>query len=241
MAKYILRIDDACPTMDREKWERMQCLLNKYNIKPIIAVIPNNEDSSLLLNNEDNNFWSKIKTLELIEWEVALHGYNHVYTTTDPGLNPIHKRSEFAGLSIEHQIFKIKRGIEIFQEKNLHPKVFVAPSHTFDINTINAIKQEGTIKIISDTIAFRPYLMYDIVFIPQQIGHLRNIPFAGIWTFCHHPNTMTNNLFIDLEKFLEKNSGDFTTVNEILKEKISKMTILDHALKNIYFMHRLIK
>ncbi len=43
--KYIIRIDDACPTMNKEKWG----LFEKYlNIKPIVAVIPNNEDEKMM-------------------------------------------------------------------------------------------------------------------------------------------------------------------------------------------------
>ena len=42
--KYLIRLDDACETMDLNKWLRMESLLSKYNVKPLIAVIPNNED-----------------------------------------------------------------------------------------------------------------------------------------------------------------------------------------------------
>lgn len=40
MGKYILRLDDAAERMDIVKWNRMEVLLDKYNIKPLVGVIP---------------------------------------------------------------------------------------------------------------------------------------------------------------------------------------------------------
>ena len=35
MSKYIMRLDDAAEKMDVEKWNRIELLLDKYNIKTI--------------------------------------------------------------------------------------------------------------------------------------------------------------------------------------------------------------
>lgn len=32
MLKYIIRLDDACPNMKKDNWERVEKLLDKYNI-----------------------------------------------------------------------------------------------------------------------------------------------------------------------------------------------------------------
>lgn len=90
-------------------------------------------------------------------WIIALHGYNHVYSTNEGGINPVNKRSEFAGISLEQQKKKIRSGVKIFRENGHDPQVFFAPSHTFDENTIKALKEESNIRIISDTIANRTY------------------------------------------------------------------------------------
>lgn len=238
MSQYLLRLDDACPTMNREKWERMQSLIIKYNIKPIIAVIPDNQDISLFINEIDEKFWSKIKALDMANWEIALHGYNHVYISNCPGINPFHKRSEFAGLPIETQTEKIKKGLEIFQNNNLNPRIFVAPSHTFDLNTLKAITKEGTIRIISDTIAFRPYYKYGLFFIPQQFGTAKNMILPGLWTFCYHPNTMTSQHFFELEHFLDRNSKEFISVNDLLLNERQNMTFFDYTFKKIFFLYR---
>ena len=64
---------------------------------------------------------------------------------------------EFAGVPLGIQRQKIRDGVQIFREHGIEPDVFFAPSHTMDLNTIEALKEESKIRIISDTIADRPY------------------------------------------------------------------------------------
>ena len=47
MAKYIMRLDDACQKMNLENWDRMERLLTKYDIKPLVGVIPNCKDPDM--------------------------------------------------------------------------------------------------------------------------------------------------------------------------------------------------
>ena len=42
--KYLIRLDDACPTMDWGKWRRMERILDKYKVKPMVGIIPENND-----------------------------------------------------------------------------------------------------------------------------------------------------------------------------------------------------
>jgi len=67
-------------------------------------------------------------------------------------LNPLWTRSEFAGLKLEEQKEKIKKGLSIMKENGVEPGYFFAPSHTYDSNTLNALESESNIRIISDTI-----------------------------------------------------------------------------------------
>lgn len=48
MNHYILRLDDTSEYMDVDKWQRMETLLDKYNIKPLVGIIPDNQDQVLL-------------------------------------------------------------------------------------------------------------------------------------------------------------------------------------------------
>lgn len=235
MGNYIIRLDDAADRMDCKKWDRMEALLDKYDIKPLVGVIPNCKDEMMNIYDRDPNFWNRVHRWGAKGWTIALHGYEHVYCTTDGGINPVNKRSEFAGLSLEQQKYKIKKGLEIFRRNEVEPKVFFAPSHTFDLNTIQALKQESNIRIISDTIANKPYSQYDMTFVPQQSGKVRKLPFKVV-TFCYHPNMMEEQEFIYLESFLKKYNKLFTSF-PIFKQTKRK-SLLDLALNKLYFSRR---
>lgn len=42
MSQYILRLDDASDYMDVKKWQRMEELLDRHGIKPLVGIIPDN-------------------------------------------------------------------------------------------------------------------------------------------------------------------------------------------------------
>ncbi|MDR2119193.1 MAG: DUF2334 domain-containing protein [Tannerellaceae bacterium] len=234
-AKYIIRLDDACPTMDRKKWSTIEKILDKYNVKPIVAVIPNNEDLKQQIDERDDLFWEKVKKWETKGWGIALHGYNHVYTSNCGGLVPINRKSEFAGLPYEVQEEKIKRGIEIFRKHGIEPKIWVAPSHTFDKNTLKTLKQYTNINIISDGIALKPYRRFDFTWIPVQIPFFRHYNF-GLWTVCLHPNTMQEKYFYLMSNFVEKNQEKMISILDIdINEHLS---LLDKLYSCFFWMQK---
>lgn len=236
--KYLIRLDDVCDTMNWEKWLRMEALLDKYHVKPLIAVIPNNEDEMQKIDPPKESFWQWVKNLEQKGWEIGLHGNNHVYKTTQGGINPIHKRSEFAGLPLEEQKEKIKKGFNKLKSKGFNPRIFVAPSHTFDLNTLKALKTESSIDIISDTLAFKPYKAHSFIFIPQQLGSARPIFLSGIFTFCYHPNTMNDRAFDQLEGFLKKHNKMFGSFKDLDLSNTKSKSIFDKLLSFTYFQFR---
>lgn len=237
----LIRLDDACPTMNHKKWDRMEMLLDKSSIKPMVGVIPHNEDSKQQIDLEDPDFWNKIKIWEEKNWTIALHGYNHVYSSKDGGMNPLWLKSEFAGHSLEIQKEKIKKGVAIFRSHGINPKYFFAPSHTFDENTLIALKEESDIRIISDTIALKPYEKDGFVFIPQQSGHPISLPFNGILTVCYHPNTMKDDDFVGLEKFIKAHEGDVIGFSDLDFSKIGSKSIIDKIFSGLYFLRRKIR
>lgn len=236
MSKYILRLDDACEKMDIGKWDKMEQLLDNYGVKPLVGVIPHCEDPMMGDYRVDSNFWSKVANWISKDWSIAMHGYNHVYSTDCGGINPINKRSEFAGEPLEVQKEKIRKGISIMREHGINPKIFFAPSHTFDRNTLVALKAESDINIISDTIANDVYYQDGFQFVPQQSGRVRKLPFKVV-TFCYHPNMMKTADFVYLEQFLEKNAALFTKFELILNGR-RKLSIFDKLLKEIYFLRK---
>lgn len=234
MKKYLLRLDDACERMDIEKWNRIESLLDKYDIKPLVGVIPHCEDNMMNIYSADGNFWNRVENWIKKSWTIAMHGYNHVYSTQCGGINPVNKRSEFAGEEIDIQKGKIAKGVKIFNEHGIVPRIFFAPSHTFDKNTLIALKEESAIRIISDTIANDIYRDGEFVFVPQQSGSVRKLPFKTI-TFCYHPNSMDEKSFEVLDNFLAKNSKMFYSFELLKVENIKrKYNLFDKFLRYFY-------
>ena len=237
MARYILRLDDASDYMDIEKWERMAALLDKYDIKPIFGIIPQNRDEDFVRKYTKNPaFWDWAMQRIKKGWTSAMHGYEHRYVTKEGGMNPVNKKSEFAGLSYEEQCRKIKAGYEIMKDHGIMPEIFFAPSHTFDENTLLAIRDMTPIRVISDTIAYDVYKKEEFWFIPQQSGRVRTLPFSVV-TFCYHPNTVTNVEFDRIEKFIHRYQNSFIQFETTIL-KTRKKNIFDECLKKIYlFLH----
>lgn len=230
-----MRLDDACEKMDVEKWARMESILDQYEIRPLVGVIPHCEDPMMEQYPFNPFFWNKMDEWQKKGWVIAMHGYNHVYTTNCGGINPVNKRSEFAGVSLDVQKEKIRNGVDIFRSHGINPNVFFAPSHTFDENTLIALKEESDIRIISDTPTNKPYSKYGMTFVPQQSGRVRKLPFDTV-TFCYHPNTMQKEDFEYLSKFLKENSKRFIPFP--IKESKRKMSLIDCILNYAYMrMH----
>lgn len=236
--KFFVRLDDACPTMDGHKWSVIENVLDKYEIRPMVGIVPHCEDPKLQIVNEDNSFWRKVNSWKQKGWTIAMHGYNHVYSSNNAGINPIWHKSEFAGLSLYEQKEKIRNGIAIFEEQGIKPRHFFAPSHTFDINTLEALKSESDIRIICDTWALHPYRLNDFMIIPQQVGHFTNPLLSGHWTFCFHPNVMDDKQMFLFEQFIRMNSVKFSSFDEISMDDFGKKSIVSKFLSFLYFTYR---
>ena len=238
MKRYIMRLDDASEYMDIDKWNRIENLLDQYSIKPIVGVIPNNQDPDMVgIYSRDPNFWNKVQRWEKKGWTIALHGYAHTFITNNGGINPINARSEFAGVPLEIQKEKLRLGYNEFKNHGITPEIFFAPAHTFDENTLIALRQETNIQIISDTIANDVYFEKEFFFIPQQSGKVRKLPFK-ITTFCYHPNNMSENDYQVLQMFLIEHRKKFATLPEVsLKRR--KKKFVDKAIEKIYFFRRI--
>ncbi len=238
MSKYIMRLDDAADRRDIKRWDSIEMLLDKYGIKPLIGVIPKCEDPEMCDYEIDIDFWKRVQNWIEKGYSIAMHGYQHVHMTGEgrEGINPVNKRSEFAGEPLDVQCKKIQKGVRIFREHEIEPQIFFAPSHTFDLNTIEALKLNSNIRVISDTIANSPYSQYGMTFIPQQTGRTRKMPLSVI-TFCYHPNQMEEPDFQNLEKFLQQNYKHFIKIDECLSSA-RKKNGYDKALSYLYFKIR---
>lgn len=238
---YLIRLDDACPTMDINKWRKMEEILDKYSVLPLVGIIPNNQDQTLMIDTTDNAFWDKAFRWQKKGWSIALHGFDHVYSTHQGGLNPVHNRSEFAGLPLYEQEQKIEKGFAILKEKKLEVKYFFAPSHTFDENTLKALHNKSDIRKVSDTMGRYPYKNKGFAFYPQQFGYFREINIPGYWTFCFHPNTMGEIDFDAVDLFLKKHQDRFISFDEIKNNTMKSISLEDRLLRFLYFQWRKLK
>ena len=132
------------------------------------------------------------------------------------------------------QKFKIKKSLDIFHQNKLEPVIWVAPAHSFDYETLNALKEETNIKIISDGISLFPYYKSGFHFIPQQLWSIKKKTY-GLWTVCLHPETMSTE---EINKFeIQLSSPDIynnaISLSNVILSKNDK-NILDYFY-SIYF------
>ena len=236
-AKYLIRLDDACETFSIEKWQKYFDLFDKYNVKPIIAVIPDNKSQEFLNHPQIPDFWKLVKEWEKKCWCIAMHGHEHLYLSKNSGmLNTMPKVSEFAGIPYDRQIEKLRKAKEIFNKNGLNPTVFVAPSHTLDHNTLKALKEATDITTISDGFALKPYLAYGFKWIPMQSWSFRSRPF-GLWTICLHPEVGDINEINSLDCFLANNKDRVTTIDAL---SYGNLRIKDYLFRYLLSAKRLI-
>lgn len=234
-AKYLIRLDDACSTFTISKWKRFFDLFHKYDIKPIIATIPNNRDPKLVKEKRSEaDFWQMVKTWQISGWCVALHGFDHVYINNESGINRITPHSEFVGLTVEEQTKRIAEGIKIFENNGLkRPDVFVAPSHSLDYNTLLALKA-NQITTVSDGLYTHPYRFKGLKWVPCQLWWPQKKN-KGVWTICYHPETATDTAVTQLEQFLVKHQSEFISIENTVE---SSVTIEDYLFRGIFFIKR---
>jgi predicted deacetylase len=186
-ASYLIRIDDICPTMNWIVWQQVEQILIRENIKPLLAVIPDNQDNNLNMNPPRNDFWHQVSAWRERGWTIGMHGYQHRYVTQDGGILRINKYSEFAGLPKEVQASKLLAAFEIFERERIRPGVFIAPAHSLDRTTLEVLRGMG-LRRISDGFFLFPNLdSTGILWVPQQFWRFRAMPF-GVWTVCFHIN-----------------------------------------------------
>ncbi len=184
---FLLRFDDLCPTMKWRTWDRIEKELIDREIKPILAVVPDNRDPSLMIDPPVSDFWERMRRCRDRGWTMALHGYQHCYVTEDAGLVGRRKKSEFSGLPSEKQEEKMRLGIEILRYEGIEPKVWIAPGHTFDATTISILKKHH-IDVISDGFFRYPRRTEDgMLWLPMQLCRFLPVP-HGTWTICYHFN-----------------------------------------------------
>ena len=217
-AQYLLRFDDLCPTIARAQWERIHKLITEFGIRPILAVIPDNQDSRLMYSEANPQFWSQMRSLQAAGATIALHGYQHLCVSRGRSLLPLHRRTEFSGVPEVTQLQWIQKGIEILRDQGLHPSVWVAPRHGFDLATLSVLRSAG-IGYLSDGFARVPFQRGGLTWIPQQLwGPVSKS--KGLWTICIHSNSASRRMVKSLRAFLQAYGKQFTSFERVKAEYV---------------------
>lgn len=202
-ARYLLRFDDLCPTMDWSIWDPMERFLIGQGVRPVLAVIPDNRDPQLMVAPPAPDFWDRVRGWQARGWSIGLHGYQHTYVNAEPGILRLNRQSEFAGLSYDEQYEKLRQGLAIFSREGVRADAWIAPAHSFDWVTVSALNALG-VKIISDGFAFSPFRdSLGTTWVPQQFASMRPMPF-GVWTFCCHPNRLSPSGVLKFRRGLQR-------------------------------------
>lgn len=218
-AKYLIRFDDICPTMNRLAWDQLKVFLFNNQIKPIIAVVPDNMDPDLMINEAATDFWDEIGECQKNGWKIALHGYNHLFVNRNAGIVGRTPRSEFAGVEKDVQKRSISKGIEIFKSHGINSDLWIAPAHSFDKNTLAILKEYGY-KYVSDGFSRMPFNAYGFLWIPCQQWERIGLRKNGIYTVCIHLNKYNQDNIDALIDNLSENKERIISFEEAVGGKV---------------------
>jgi len=205
--KYILRFDDINPEMAWSRFIPLKQKLEKVGIVSILGVIPDCFDQTIMVEKRNSNFFDLVRGWKNYGDTIAQHGTHHIYSTSSAGILKINNRSEFAGLPYNEQLNLIKKGKKILEDEECWQPFFMAPSHSFDKNTLAALSSLG-FESITDGYGIFPYRINDITLVPQLFSKpIKFLP--GIQTLCIHINSMNQKQILTLESFVINNKNKF--------------------------------
>lgn len=232
---YFFRIDDITPWMNWENLNIIENIFEKYEVKPIIWVVPDNKDLKLDWYWKIDNFWWKIKQLQKKWWIIAQHWFEHKYETKNSWIIWLNDYSEFAGLSYDEQFEKISNWKKIL-ENNLWIEIkwWMAPAHSFDEITCKILNKLW-FEYITDWISLFPFEKYSLKWLPQQIWKPKKKWF-WIWTICLHVNKYDKKILDEIEVFCKENKSLIISDPEKLNYKNNFINNLSSSIYKILFL-----
>lgn len=205
--KLILRFDDITPGMAWRKFLPLKEKITRLGIRSVLGVVPECRDPSLKIESNRSDFFILVRQWMSSGDTIAQHGTYHVYDSEDSGLLGLQRRSEFAGHAYNTQFKRIAQGKEILKREGVWQPYFMAPSHSFDRNTLMALHELGFLAI-TDGFGFHPYRICNMVLVPQLTAHPIGVR-LGLQTLCVHINGMSDADIDRLADFVERNATRF--------------------------------
>lgn len=227
--------------MNWSVWEEIEAALRRHDVRPILAVVPDNRDSKLIVDPPRGDFWDRVRTWQAMGYTIALHGHQHRYVNRQAGLMGLTQQSEFAGLPRAEQEAKLRAGLAIFAEQGVCADAWVAPAHSFDATTTAALADLG-FKVISDGLSPWPYEdRHGITWIPQQLWNFRKKP-NGVWTVCLHHNSWSAAQCARFAREIASYASRMTDVATVTREFAGRRRTLRDcviASADLWWNHRL--
>ena len=69
----LIRFDDISDHMNWRLMNKSEEIFDRYNIKPLLGVIPDNKDKEFLNYEKKDNFWQKVRDWQNKGWEISMH------------------------------------------------------------------------------------------------------------------------------------------------------------------------
>lgn len=223
--KIAVRMDDITPDMNWDNFYFFQRLFEEAGIKPLLGIVPDNRDENLQREESHQDFYEIMRNLQKQGWVLSMHGCHHIYSTKKGGMFPLNNFSEFAGVSYHEQKKMLEEGKRKLEEKGIVTDIFMAPAHSYDQNTLRALRELGFTKL-TDGFGKRPYTYKGLTFYPISFQLSRSLKQKnGYTTMVLHANTITEK---DKERYIRifrEYGKDMISYSEYLEEKAVKRKV----------------
>ena len=227
--RIAVRMDDITPDMNWENFYFFQNLFEETGITPLLGIVPENRDENLKCEAIHKDFYQVMEKLEKKGYSFAMHGCYHLYTTKSGGIFPLNRFSEFAGLSYGKQKEMLVFGKERLEEYGIRTDIFMAPAHSYDKNTLQALKELGFTKM-TDGFGKRPYIRNGITFYPISFRLNSSLKRkSGMTTMVIHANTVTEADKERYQKIFRQYGKDMISYSEFLNEQPVKRSVFGKA------------
>ena len=133
----------------------------------------------------------------------------------------------------------IRKGKEILKAHGLDTDVWMAPGHSFDRNTVLALKMLK-FKAVTDGIGLYPIRKDGIVHVPQQIWEPCKTQ-LGVKTICLHLNSANDRVYKKVEEHVKSDSCIVPFSKVLNHETKVKHRCFNFFYKGIFFLKTLRK
>lgn len=217
--KIAVRMDDITPDMNWENFDFFRNLFRETGITPLLGIVPDNRDPQLSCGAKREDFCEVMRGLKDEGYRFAMHGYQHIYTTKNGGIFPLNNFSEFAKIPYDKQKEMLMLGREKLQRFGIDTDIFMAPAHSYDKNTIKALKEVGFTKI-TDGFGKVPYIDRGIIFYPISFQLSRSLKRKdGATTIVIHANTITEAEKERLVRIFKEHGKNMISYSDYLRMK----------------------